>query len=247
MCYDGTIMAVPHDNLTIPKSDSWRMFDDISPRYDLLNRLLSFWLDVFWRRQLVRFLPAQHNQKLLDLATGTADVPLTLVRHHKNIEYAVGIDLADKMLSIGQAKITRAKLEDKIALNHGDARQINFTADVFNVVTMAFGIRNVENPLQALREMRRVLKPEGRALILEFSLPQNKILRAAHLFYLRAVVPTIGGLVSGHREAYRYLNQTIERFSYGVEFCRMMTQAGVHNGRAHPLMGGIATIYVGEK
>ena len=143
MCYDGPIMTVLNDNLPISKSDSWRMFDDISPRYDFLNRLLSFGLDAFWRRQLVRFLPAQHNQKLLDLATGTADVPLTLVRHHKNIEYVVGIDLADKMLSIGQAKVTRAKLEDKITLNHGDARQTNFNADVFNVVTMAFGIRNV--------------------------------------------------------------------------------------------------------
>src|SRR3989338_8967262 len=133
MCYDGTIMTVHNDNLPISKSDSWRMFDDISPRYDLLNRLLSFGLDAFWRRQLVRFLPAQHNQKLLDLATGTADVPLMLVRRSKNIEYAVGIDLADKMLSLGQAKVTAAKLEDKILLNHGDAAHIDFNAEVFNV------------------------------------------------------------------------------------------------------------------
>ena len=142
-------MPSPNENLTISKSDSWRMFDEISPRYDLLNHLLSFGLDVFWRRQLVRFLPAQHNQKLLDLATGTADVPLTLVRHNENIEYAVGIDLADKMLAVGQAKVTRARLEDKIFLSHGDANHIAFNADVFNVVTMAFGIRNVEGPLRS--------------------------------------------------------------------------------------------------
>ena len=247
MCYHVCIMPHVNDDLTLSKSDSWRMFDDISPRYDLLNRLLSFGLDAFWRRQLVRFLPAQHNQKLLDLATGTADVPLTLVRRSKNIEYAVGIDLADKMLSIGQAKVTRAKLEDKITLNRGDARQTNFSADVFNVVTMAFGIRNVEDPLQVLREMHRVLKPQGRTLILEFSLPENKILRAGHLFYLRNVVPAIGGLVSGHGAAYRYLNQTIERFPCGATFCAMMADAGFRNPTAHPLMGGIATIYVGEK
>ena len=240
---------MPHanDNLTIFKSDSWRMFDDISPRYDLLNRLLSFGLDVFWRRQLVQFLPTQHNQKLLDLATGTADVPLALVRRSKNIEYAVGIDLADKMLAIGREKVTRAKLEDKILLSHGDASQIPFADNAFDAVTMAFGIRNVEGPLEVLREMRRVLKPQGRALILEFSLPENKILRAAHLFYLRTVVPIVGGLISGHGEAYRYLNQTIERFPRGAAFCAIMADAGFHNVTAHPLLGGIATIYVGEK
>ncbi|MBI5149616.1 MAG: bifunctional demethylmenaquinone methyltransferase/2-methoxy-6-polyprenyl-1,4-benzoquinol methylase UbiE [Candidatus Omnitrophica bacterium] len=240
---------MPHanENLAISKSDSWRMFDDISPRYDLLNRLLSFGLDVFWRRQLVQFLPAQHNQKILDLATGTADVPLTLVRRSKKIEYAVGIDLADKMLSIGQKKVTAAKLEDKILLNHGDAGHTDFNADVFNAVTIAFGIRNAEDPLQVLREMRRVLKPQGRALVLEFALPENKILRALHLFYLRTIVPAIGGLVSGHGAAYRYLNQTIERFPCGPDFCAIMEDAGFHSVSAHPLCGGIATIYVGEK
>ena len=240
-------MSSPNDNLTIQKSDSWRMFDDISPRYDLLNRLLSFGLDVFWRSQLVQFLPAQHNQKLLDLATGTADVPITLLRRNKNIEYAVGVDLADKMLSIGQEKVTRAKLEDKILLNHGDASHIDFNADVFNVVTIAFGIRNMEDPLQVLREMHRVLRPQGRALILEFSLPENKILRAAHFFYLRKIVPAIGGLISGHGAAYRYLNQTIEHFPYGTAFCAIMEDAGFFNPKAHLLLGGIASIYVGEK
>lgn len=225
------------------------MFDEISPRYDLLNRLLSFGLDVFWRRQLVRFLPVRTGRdlSLLDLATGTADVPLTLVRRSKNIEYAVGIDLADKMLAIGREKVTRAKLEDKILLSRGDASHIAFNADVFNVVTMAFGIRNVENPLQVLREMHRALKPQGRALILEFSLPENSTLRALHLFYLRTVVPTIGGLISGHGEAYRYLNQTIERFPCGAAFCAIMADAGFHNVTAHPLLGGIATIYRGDK
>ena len=247
-------MSSPNENLTISpkgylpaKSDSWRMFDEISPRYDLLNRLLSFGLDVFWRRQLVQFLPAQHNQKLLDLATGTADVPLTLIRRNKNIEYAVGIDLADKMLAIGREKVTAAKLEDKILLSHGDAGRIAFNRDVFNVVTMAFGIRNVADPLQVLREIHRVLKPQGRAIILEFSLPENRSLRALHLFYLRKAVPAIGWLISGHGEAYRYLNRTIEQFPYGAAFCAIMADAGFRNPKAHPLLAGIATIYTGEK
>lgn len=225
------------------------MFDAISPRYDLLNRLLSLGLDIFWRRQLVRFLPvgAGCDLSLLDLATGTADVPLTLVRQSKNIEHAVGIDLADKMLAIGREKITLANLADKITLSHGDANHIPFEDNVFDAVTIAFGIRNVEDHNQVLREMRRVLKPRGRAIILEFSLPENKALRATHLFYLRVVVPAIGGLVSGHGEAYRYLNQTIETFPYGDDFCALMELCGFKKVKAHPLMGGIATIYEGEK
>ena len=245
-------MSSPNENLVLSKSDSWRMFDTISPRYDLLNRLLSFGLDILWRGQLGRFLSDdaagnRHACSLLDLATGTADVPLTLARRHKNIEYAVGIDLADKMLSIGRAKVARANLAHKITLRHGDAGRIPFDADAFDAVTIAFGIRNVADPLQVLREMRRVLKPEGRALVLEFSLPENRILRAPHLFYLRTVVPMIGGFISGHGEAYRYLNQTIERFPFGDAFRAMMEDAGFHNVTARLLLGGIASIYVGEK
>lgn len=223
------------------------MFDAISSRYDILNRLLSFGLDLFWRRRLGRFLPQDGAVSLLDLATGTADVLLTLVRHNKNIEYAVGMDMAEQMLSIGREKIARANLSNKITLTHGDAGHIPFEAGRFDAVTMAFGIRNVEDPAQVLREMRRVLKDGGRALILEFSLPENRILRAAHLFYLRFVVPAIGGLISGHGPAYRYLNQTIERFPYGAAFCAMMADAGFRNPSALPLSGGIATVYAGEK
>ncbi len=228
------------------------MFDAISPRYDLLNRLLSFGLDVYWRRQLARFLPENVagtacGMSLLDLATGTADVLLTLLKNNPRIRAGFGIDLADKMLDIGRRKVAREGFEGRISLQHGDARQIPYNDKTFDVVTMAFGIRNVEEPAVVLREMRRVLKPGGRALILEFSLPHNRILRAAHLFYLRSVVPAIGGLVSGHSEAYRYLNQTIERFPCGAAFCAIMQDAGFQNVNAHPLMGGIATIYVGEK
>lgn len=234
----------------LSKSDSWRMFDEISPRYDLLNRLLSFGLDAVWRRQLHWFLRGVGDSlacPLLDLATGTADVLLTLMRRNRNIQEAVGIDLSDKMLALGRKKIARANLSGKITLTHGDASRIPFEVNRFNTVTMAFGIRNVEDPAQVLREMHRVLKPGGRALILEFSLPSNNILRGLHLFYLRTIVPAVGGLVSGHSEAYRYLNRTIEAFPSGEDFCRLMRQAGFSAVKANPLCGGIATIYTGEK
>lgn len=223
------------------------MFDTISARYDLLNHLLSFGLDVCWRSRLRRFLPTGDEQNILDLATGTADVLLTLTRHNSRVAEAVGIDLAEKMLAIGREKIVRANLSDKITLMRGDANHIPLRGDKFDAVTMAFGIRNVEDPVGVLKEMRRVLNKGGRALVLEFSLPENQLLRAGHLFYLRTVVPLLGGLVSGHREAYQYLNQTIERFPYGAAFCKMMEEAGLRNPTANILLGGVATIYQGEK
>lgn len=236
---------MPHD-LTISKSDSWRMFDEISPRYDFLNRLLSFGLDVLWRKRLAAFLPRNEGQRVLDVATGTAEVLLALIEDPR-VQAGFGVDMAERMLDIGRAKAARLGLENRITLHRGDAGQLPFNDNTFDTVTIAFGIRNMEDHNQVLREMRRVLKTGGRALVLEFSLPENKILRALHLFYLRTVVPTIGGLISGHGKAYRYLNQTIETFPYGDDFCVLMEFCGFKDVKAHPLMGGIATIYTGEK
>jgi len=246
MCYHVCIMPHVNDDLTLSKSDSWRMFDDISPRYDFLNHLLSLGLDISWRRRLATLLPKRKGQRILDVATGTADVLLALIKN-PNVQACFGVDMAEKMLAIARAKVARLGFEDRILLQHGDANQIPFNDNTFDAVTSAFGIRNMADPNQVLGEMRRVLNSGGRALILEFSLPGNKILRAAHLFYLRSVVPAIGGLISGHGAAYRYLNQTIERFSCGAAFCAIMTDAGLRNATAHPLCGGIATIYAGEK
>ena len=233
---------------TIPsKSESWRMFDTISPRYDFLNHFLSFGLDRCWRRKLVNFLPAKENQRLLDLATGTADTILTFFQNTTKISSAVGIDLADKMLEIGRLKVEKKGLQNKITLNHADASQIPFETQSFDVVSMTFGIRNVIDPVIVLKEMHRVLKTAGRVLILEFSLPANPIVRIKHLFYLRYVVPFVGWIFSGNYHAYRYLKLTIEEFPYGEKFCRLMTQAGFQSVKAHPLFFGVATIYQGDK
>lgn len=240
---------MPHanNNFTISKSDSWRMFDAISSKYDFLNRLLSFGLDVLWRKRLAAFLPSREGLKVLDLATGTADALLALFKNNPNMQAGFGIDLSEKMLDIGRRKIVSHELEHAITLSPGDANEIPFNENTFDAATIAFGIRNVEDPRRVLNEMRRVLRPGGRAMILEFSLPSNKILRGLHLSYLRTVVPAIGGLVSGHGEAYRYLNRTIEKFPSGEDFCRLMRDAGFSHVKANPLCAGIATIYQGEK
>lgn len=236
-----------HQQLTHSKSDSWKMFNRISAKYDLLNRLLSLGLDVSWRRKLSSFVPSRADLKVLDLATGTADVLITLVQNNQNIQSGVGIDMAAKMLEIGRKKIIQKGLEDKLSLKTADANQLPFSEQSFDCTTIAFGIRNVENPGTVLKEMHRVLKPQGRSLVLEFSLPENKIIRCVHLFYLRNVVPFLGWLISGQYKAYKYLNQTIEDFPYGRSFCSLMEKAGYIDVKANPLLFGAATIYQGDK
>lgn len=230
----------------IPKARSWEMFNAISPRYDVLNSVLSLGQHIRWRRWLARYLPGGESLTLLDLATGTADVLITLAEEEPRITRGYGLDLAEKMLAIGRDKIRRRGLDGRLVLQSGDAAAIPFPGQSTDAVTMAFGIRNVENPMTVLKEMARVLKPGGRAVILEFSLPDQVLLRLGVIAYLRCV-PVIGWLLSGHFQAYRYLNRTIERFPYGEQFCRLMRQVGlVHVGR-QPLMLGAATIYYGTK
>lgn len=229
------------------RSDVWRMFDRIAHRYDLLNRLLSAGQDVRWRNKLAANLPGRSRQRVLDLATGTADVLLSLFRKSNHIEWAVGMDMAQRMLDIGREKVRERNLQHTIALLPGDAVYLPFQNDCFDAVTIAFGIRNVTDVNRSLREMQRVLRPGGRALILEFSLPANALFRRLYLFYFRHILPTIGGLISGDNYAYRYLNRTVETFPYGRAFCRLMEEAGFRQVQAIPLTFGIATIYRGEK
>lgn len=229
------------------KETSWKLFDEIAPRYDLLNRVLSFGLDLRWRKQLARFLPAKAELDLLDVAAGTADVLIILQQQCPRIRSAWGIDLSENMLAIGRQKISNKGLESKISLKKGDGQEIPFPDSSFDVVTVAFGIRNMPDVPRVLREIRRVLRDNGRALILEFSLPSNPVIRAGHLFYLRYVVPIVGYLFSGHYAAYRYLNQTIESFPYGREFRTLMTDSGFVNVTADPLLLGVASIYQGDK
>lgn len=240
-------MLIAKNKLAISKADSWKMFNDISPKYDLLNRLLSFGLDVHWRNQLVKFLPPRDHLKILDLATGTADVIISLFKNSPRVESGCGIDMAQRMVSIGRKKILKNKLDQKIVLKTGDAHQIPFGNESFDAVTIAFGIRNMTDYTQVLKEMERILKKGGRAIILEFSLPKNRLLLTLHLFYLRAIVPVVGFLFSGHYSAYRYLNHTIEEFPYGENFCRIIEEAGFVNAACHPIMSGIASIYIGDK
>lgn len=239
-------------NVSSPKTnpsrrDVWKMFDRIAYRYDLLNRLLSFGQDVIWRKKVSRHFNDIPDQHVLDLATGTADLLLTVYQKNSCVKTGIGIDLAEKMLDIGRQKIRDRNLEDKLSLRIGDAVNIPFPENSFDAVMISFGIRNVVDLKKSLREMYRILNEQGRAIILEFSLPKNQLIRSIYLFYFRKVLPRIGAVISGDTFAYQYLNETVESFPYGDEFCDLMREAGFKQVKATPLTFGIATIYQGDK
>jgi demethylmenaquinone methyltransferase/2-methoxy-6-polyprenyl-1,4-benzoquinol methylase len=223
------------------------MFDRIAHRYDLLNRMLSFRSDIAWRKRMARHAGGAGELDVLDLATGTGDQILHLIDGGAQIRSALGIDMAEEMLAHGRPKMSRRGLEDRVTLKSGNATDIPCKDSSFDLTTITFGIRNVGDVDTALNEMRRVLRPGGRALVLEFSLPANPVMRRSYLFYLRHVLPRIGALISGDGEAYRYLNRTIEAFPSGEDFCALMRNAGMVNVEAVPLTFGIATIYKGDK
>jgi demethylmenaquinone methyltransferase / 2-methoxy-6-polyprenyl-1,4-benzoquinol methylase len=231
----------------LPKSDSWKMFNSIAGRYDFLNRLLSLGQDIRWRKALKKYLPQRSELTILDLATGTADVLIELTKDNPKVLRGIGVDPAIKMLDIGRQKITARHLDGQLMLQLGDAQALPFLDETFDCVTISFGIRNIPDLRLALLEMYRVTKKGGRVLILEFSKPQNPVLKCGHWFYLQTVVPLIGFLFSGNIKAYSYLNQTIQSFPYGDHFCKILKQMGFVDIIPYPLMGGAATIYVAHK
>ena len=229
------------------RSDVPEMFDRISATYDLLNRLLSFGTDILWRKEVARFLPSHRGQHVLDLATGTGDQIIALFEESRRIESGVGMDLAEKMLEIGRRKIRKRGLSEVISLMVGDATAIPADDCQFDAVTISFGIRNVGDVKEALREMYRVLKPGGRVLVLEFAMPRNRFLRAGVLLYLRYLLPRLGALVSRDPHAYRYLNETIETFPSGEAFCDLLRAASFAEVSVHSVRFGLPMIYQGER
>lgn len=228
------------------KSSVPAMFDRISKHYDLANRVLSFGMDARWRKSLAEQLPSKKSLSLLDIATGTGDQIAMLFDQGAPIEHAVGIDLSSGMLDIARSKFLKKSYNNRTSFEQADAQKLPFAKDTFDLCTFSFGIRNVANPLTALFEMHRVTAPKGRCLILEFSLPDN-LFRKPYLFYLRHLLPRIGGWISKDPEAYRYLNQTIEEFTYGDAFLNWMRQCGWVQATAIPLLFGSVTLYRGDK
>ena len=222
------------------------MFDRISPKYDALNHLLSLNIDKVWRRKTAKAVAKSQPKTILDLATGTADLALALAKHNP-LAHIIGMDISEKMLDIGKAKVAQRKMENQIELRLGDAAALPFEDNSFDAVTVAFGVRNFENLDKGLNDISRVLKPKGNAVILEFSMPERFPMKQLYSFYFKRILPIIGRLVSKDPNAYSYLPQSVERFQKPDDFMRLLAEKGLKNGTKRQLSLGIATLYTAEK
>jgi demethylmenaquinone methyltransferase/2-methoxy-6-polyprenyl-1,4-benzoquinol methylase len=223
------------------------MFDAISGRYDLLNHLLSAGIDRRWRARAIRSLELTGRERVLDLCTGTADLAIAAVRAKPSAARVVGVDFAGAMLRVGSDKLARERLDDRIALVRGDATRVPVADRSVDAVTVAFGIRNVDQIAVACAEMRRVLKPGGRLAILEFAVPTTPGVSTVYLWYLRQVLPRVGRAISRHNAAYGYLPASIGAFTTPDEFVKLLRQADFADVRAVRLTFGSVILYTARK
>ncbi len=221
-----------------------QMFDNISPKYDLLNRLFSLGIDQGWRRKVVSMLGREPVEHLLDVATGTADLAILGATKAKRV---TGVDISEGMLGHGRTKVAKRGLEQRIVLQRADSESLPFADNTFDAVTVAFGVRNFEHLEQGMREMQRVLKPNGRLFVLEFSKPMKAPMKQLFRFYFHRVMPAVGRTVSKDSAAYTYLPKSVDAFPEGQAFLDILAKAGLREGKAEPLTGGIATLYTGRK
>ncbi len=222
------------------------MFNNISPKYDLLNRLLSVGIDILWRKAALSFLKKDKPQKILDIATGTADFALEALKQLQP-EQIIGVDISAGMLEKGKEKIKQRQLDNKIQLQLGDSERLLFDDNTFDAVIVAFGVRNFENLERGLTDMLRVLKPKGKVVILEFSKPKKAPIKQLYNFYFKNILPAIGKMVSKDARAYTYLPESVQAFPEGKDFTNILEKVGFKNVSCKPLSFGISSVYVGEK
>ncbi len=239
--------VVPYkDSQLAKKQQVAGMFNDIAFRYDFLNRFLSAGIDVKWRKKAIMHLEKQKPANLLDVATGTADVAI-LASGILKPQKIVGIDISDGMLEVGRQKIKKLGLQNTIELLKGDCETINFKSDSFEAVSVAFGVRNFENLEKGLSEILRVLKPGGKLVVLEFSKPRSAVVKAMYKFYMKFITPSVGKFFSKNRNAYQYLDESINKFPEGKNFTGILDKLGYQNTYSKSLSLGICSIYCGEK
>ena len=223
------------------------MFNAIAGNYDFLNRLLSAGIDQRWRKFAIRSLQLSGRERVLDLCTGTADLAIAALDASPGAARVVGVDFAGEMLRVGLQKSRSRDLTPRLTLVRGDAANIPAASGSVNAVTVAFGIRNVQDTQQACNEMFRVLAPGGRVAVLEFAIPTTPGVRAAYLFYFNQVLPRIGTLISKHNAAYGYLPASVGAFATPGEFVTILRQSGFGDITAVPLTFGIVYLYTAQR
>lgn len=226
------------------------MFDEISLRYDFLNHFLSFGIDHYWRSRVVREIRKRFEKqlssiKILDMATGTGDLAIAAARLRPAI--IDGVDISLSMMEVGRKKVAAKRLSHMISFREGEAEQIPFEDGIYDVAMVAFGVRNFEGLKKGLQEMKRVLKPGGLMLILEFSHPEKFPMKPLYSFYSKAIIPLFGRMISRHNKAYTYLPETVAAFPSGEAFLAILREVELQKPREIRLSGGIVTLYYAEK
>ena len=227
------------------KEQVTEMFDNISPKYDLLNHLLSGGVDIYWRKRAIKLLRKQQPKIILDIASGTGDFAIEALS--LNPEKIIGVDISEGMLAVGREKIKKLKKQDIITLQSGDSESLSFTDNYFDAVIVSFGVRNFQNLLAGLTEMNRVMKSDGTCVVVEFSKPRSFPFKQLYNFYFKYILPLIGKTVSKDSAAYTYLPESVQAFPDGEAFLEIFKKAGFKNTKCIPLTFGICTIYTGQK
>ena len=227
------------------KQQVTKMFDTISNEYDGLNRVISFGIDIKWRNKVVDLVSSTNPTNILDIATGTGDLAISLSK--TSAEEIVGLDISDGMLEVGRKKIKTKNLDGIIKMVIGDSEDLPFKNDTFDAITVAFGVRNFMNLKKGLLEIQRVLKPNGIFVILETSVPTKTPYKQGYKLYSKFILPTIGKVFSKDRSAYKYLSESASVFPYGEELNNILRETGFINVEDHPQTFGVATIYTASK
>lgn len=238
--------VTPYKNQTTSKKEQVAaMFDNIAPKYDFLNQLLSLGIHKGWRKKAIGLLQAQKPKLILDIATGTADFAIEAMK--LNPVKVIGVDISEGMLKLGRDKINKLGLQDKIELKLGDSESLPFPDNNFDAITVGFGVRNFENLEKGIADIHRVLNPNGMLVILEFSKPVHFPVKQVYNFYFKYVTPFVGKLFSKDSSAYTYLPESVNAFPAGDAFLKILGKAGFKETKAISLTFGIASIYIAKK
>ncbi|MDC6365966.1 MULTISPECIES: bifunctional demethylmenaquinone methyltransferase/2-methoxy-6-polyprenyl-1,4-benzoquinol methylase UbiE [Flavobacteriaceae] len=236
----------PYKDSELGKKEQVRqMFDTISDDYDGLNRVISFGIDIKWRKRVVALLKKKAPKTILDIATGTGDLAIAMT--NTGADRIVGLDLSPKMLEVGKTKIQDKNLQDRIEMVVGDSENLPFEDATFDAVTVAFGVRNFENLEKGLQEIKRVLKSGGSLVILETSVPSKTPYKQGYRFYTKFILPSIGKIFSKDRSAYAYLSESASVFPHGQAFNNILHKIGFIGIENRPQTFGVASIYVATK
>ena len=237
----------PYENEEQGKKEQvTQMFDTISKNYDGLNRVISLGIDVSWRKKVVALVAELKPKKVLDIATGTGDLAIAIAQKQKDIS-VTGLDISPGMLEVGKQKVASAQLKDTVTMIIGDSEKLPFDDNSFDAITVAFGVRNFENLDKGLSEIQRVLKPKGRFVVLETSVPTKFPFKQGYHFYTSYILPLIGKLFSKDKVAYGYLSKSAAAFPFGEAFNNILAKNGFINIEHKPQTFGVATIYVASK